>query len=415
MRERMQNSGCGPMTMATAMVVLIVACGITEIGVAVTPEDEIQEGVGLPFRQVCCVSGFEYPSGYDWNEDAQAGEVRCSLVVFADGIPRIKLPVGDGYEVSREPDMHRVIDGNLYTFYSKEGRTVMKCNGLPLFRYDGDEVLMDMCVKDGNVFTLTHKCSGGGFSYRKNGQVMLERLSGETFGKLWEDGDSLCFAFTQPVVQLDGVEHMHYVVYDSRPVSYQEKLGIGRIWDMTSRDGSVLSLVSFQGFGDTFLVRDDMKRWIDIPYLSHMLSCSFFPADGLTGVECMYSYPDGTCGSGVWVEGSEYIRFEAGCSIQALRYAAGKLYCILNPEGDAGMIFRDREMIHMPEGYFCMDEKAITVRDGSFYVAMSSKEGKQPVIWHDGQLDTLRFNGCVSSISFAEAGEDYSSQVNVRD
>ena len=55
------------------------------------------------------------------------------------------------------------------------------------------------------------------------------------------------------------------------------------------------------------------------------------------------------------------------------------------------------------------------VRDGSFYVAMSSKEGKQPVIWHDGQLDTLRFNGCVSSISFAEAGEDYSSQVNVRD
>lgn len=411
----MQNSGCGPVTLAAAMAVLVVACGISEIGEVGNLGDEVHEGVALPSRPVCCVSGFEYPPGYDWKEDSQVEEVRCSLVLFADGVPRIKLPVGDGYEISREPDMHRVIDGNLYTFYSKEGRTVMKCNGLPLFRYDGDEVLEDMSVKGEDVFTLSRRRSGGGFSYRKNGQIMLERLSGDTFGKLWEDGDRLCFAFTQPVVLPAGIQQMHYVVCDARPVRYQEEAGVGRIWDITSRDGSVSALLYFEGFGDTFMVGDEIKRWIDIPMLARMLSCEFFHADGLTGVECMYSYPDGTCGSGVWVEGSEYIRFEAGRSIQALRYSDGKLYCILNPEEDAGMIFRDGEMTRMPEGYFCMDERAIAVQDGSFYVAMSSSEGKRPVIWHDGQMDTLRFNGCVSSISFTKGGDGHSSQVSVRD
>ena len=402
MIERMQNGGCGPMSLATAMIAIVVACGISEVGFSELPKEEEQEGIGSPFRSICCVSGFEYPSGYDWSEDAQRGDVRCTLVVFADGVPKIEVPVGDSYEVSRDHDMHRVVDGNLYTFYSKEGKTVVRRNGAPLFRYDGDEVLVDLSVSGDAVYTLAHRREGGGFSFRKNGEILLERLSGESFGKFWHDGDSLCFAFVQPVVLSQQVEQRYYIVYDSKVADISDMEYMERVWDIMSDGGSPCVLASLRGTGETFLIGDGCQRRIDIPDSARMLSCRLFPADSLMGAECMYEYADGTCESGIWVEGSEYMRFESGRSIQALKYVDGKVYCILNPEDDAGIIFNDGEVESMPSGYFCPDDRSLAVHGGSFYVAMSSRNGGRSIIWHDGQVDTLRLNGCVTSVTFTE-------------
>ena len=38
-------------------------------------------------------------------------------MVFADGVPMLRLPVGEGHEVSADPDMHEIIDGHLYTVF----------------------------------------------------------------------------------------------------------------------------------------------------------------------------------------------------------------------------------------------------------------------------------------------------------
>lgn len=414
MRERTQNSGCGPATLAAAMIAFVVACGIVEVRSSGVAEEEEQEGIVSLSGPVCCVSGFEYLSGYDWNGDVEAGEARCSLVVFADGIPKIKVAAGDGYEVSRDHDMHRVVNGNLYTFHSKGGKTVIKRNGSPLFRYDGDEVLMEMVVLDEDVYTITHKRSGSGHSFRKNGTVLLERFSGETFGKFWMDGDSLCFAFVQPVAEADVIEYDHYIVYDSKPVIIPEPEGAERIWDMMSCKGSPCVLASMRGTGETYLVRADSRKQIEIPDSAGMLACSLFQADSLIGTECMYSYPDGICGSGIWVEGGEYMRFESGSSIQASKFAGGKVFCTLYSD-EKGAIFNAGEIVAMPDGYFCVGGNSLAVHDGELYVALSSETGGPPIIWHDHQLDTLRLNGCVSSITFTSPDKDYSSQVRVRD
>ena len=403
------------MTLATAVLTIVVACGISEVGTADVPKDKGQEGIGSPFRSVCCISGFEYPSGYDWNKDDGNGEARCSLVVFADGVPGIKVPVGDGYEVSRDPDMHRVIGGNLYTFHSKDGRTSVRRNGAPLFGYDGDEVLVDMSVKGSDVYTLAHKRSGEGFSFRKNGEVMLERFSGETFGKLWEDGDSLCFAFVHPVAAAGGMDNRYYLVFDSTPVLAQVPDGTIRVWDMMSNGGSPCMLISLNGLFRTLISRNGENRFVEVPDFTKILSCSLFSVNGGFGVECFYSYPDGICESGIWVEGSEYMRFETGCSIQALKYVDGKAYCVLNPDDGPGVIFSAGEMFSMPEDYYCEDDGSLAVHDGRLYVAMSSRKGQPPLVWNDGRLDTLRFNGSISSITFADVKGDYSSQVRVRD
>ena len=402
MREKRLNNGCGPISLAAVLVAIFVACGLSEVGVPEIPEAEEQDGISSPFRTICCISGFEYPSGYDWNGEPQAGEVRCSLVVFADGVPKIKVPVGDGYEVSRDYDMHRVIQGNLYTFYSKAGRTVIRRNGAPLFRYDGDEVLVDMSVKDNNVYTLAHRRTGGGFAFRKNGNILVERLAGETYGRLWNDGDSLCFAFMQPVALADGMEYRHYIVYDERVERLEVADDIEKIWDLQSGCGIPCILASLESISGTFICRDGSRKRIEMPDSAGMLSCRLFQADSLMGAECMYGYPDGRCESGIWVEGSEYVRFEAGRSIQGLKYERGKAYCVLNPDVDEGIIYSAGILEKMPQGYFCLDDRALAVHDGSFHVAMSSKNGNRPIIWNDGRTDTLRLNGCVSSITFTE-------------
>ena len=415
MKERMQNGGCGPMLLATAMFVLVVACGITEIGSGTYPDVGEQEGIASPFRPVCCVLGMEYPSGYDWNADDRNGEVKCSLIVFADGVPKIKVPVGDGYEVSSDPDMNRMIDGNLYTFYSKGGQTVMKCNGRPLFRYEADEVLVDMAVRGDDVYTLAHRRSEGGFALRRNGEIRLERLSGETFGGFWDDGDCLCFAFVQPVALPDRMEHRHYIAYDSKAVSVSGNEAIDKVWDIMSYNGTPCILASLKLTGEACILNDGRTRVLEIPKPATMLSGRLFPADSLLGVECMYLYPDGVCESGIWVNGSEYMRFEAGCSIQSLEYKDGRAYCILDPDQGEDIIFNSGDMEPMPDGYFCVNERAMTVHDGGLYVGLSSDNGGYPLVWHEGKKDTLRFNGCISSISFSVPAGNQSSQVRMRD
>lgn len=398
----MHNGGCGPMLLAASMIVVIVACGISEVGAPDQAGTEEKPGISSAVRPVCCVSGFDYPPGFDWGDDHHQEGVKCSLVVFADGIPEIKVPVGDGYEVSDDPDMHRVIDGNLYTFYSKGGWTVMKRNGSPLFKYEGEEVLVDMSVDDDNLFTLAHKRSGG-FSYRKNGELLIERLSGETFGRFWNDGDSLCFAFVQPVVLSDRVEQRYYMVCDSKVTMIPNMDGVERIWDIMSENGSPCVLLSLRGTGDTFLFQEGDKRKIEIQESAEILACSLFEADSLIGIECVYEYPDGRCESGIWVDGSEYMRFEAGRSIHSLCYSEGKVYCILNPADEDGIIFNDGEIINMPKDYYCNSESVLAVNEGELYVVMTSKTNHRPLIWHNGKIDTLRLNGYVASISFTKS------------
>ena len=123
----------------------VVSCGLQELGdvlkedvedVWTGPGSSIVEGVSGPVKKsVWFMTGFDYPEGYDWRSDQQVGEVKCSLVVFANGVPMMKVPVGHEYEVSSDPDMHRMIGSDLYTDYSSDSLTVIKKNGKSLPRY----------------------------------------------------------------------------------------------------------------------------------------------------------------------------------------------------------------------------------------------------------------------------------------
>ena len=153
-------------------------------------EDNAWEGPGVNIAgtdtvHVCYISGIDYPKGWNWADASDGTEsARCSLVVFADGVPMLKLPVGEGYKVSSDPDMHKVIDGHLYTIYCTEGYTSIRKDGKAFLKYEGEENIRELILDEENVHTLGVSRDGRGFAYRKNGDLVMERRTGYAFERL---------------------------------------------------------------------------------------------------------------------------------------------------------------------------------------------------------------------------------------
>ena len=156
---------------AAVAVTMVASCGLTEIGgtdsgntgggVWGGPLDE-DSSTGV-LNQICYMTALDYQKGYDWRADNYRENVRCSLVVYADGRQIMKVPVGEEYETSSDPDMHRIIDGHLYTDYSTSGETVIKKDGAQILRYSGREIICGMRVCGDDVYTLGQNRNGEGF------------------------------------------------------------------------------------------------------------------------------------------------------------------------------------------------------------------------------------------------------------
>ena len=77
----------------------VCACGLSEVDSGNrTPVEDIWKNPAYrgdstdPERKICYVTGLHYPDGYGWKADPEKGAVKCSLVVFADGMPIMKIP-----------------------------------------------------------------------------------------------------------------------------------------------------------------------------------------------------------------------------------------------------------------------------------------------------------------------------------
>ena len=122
------------------------------------------------------VTAFDYPDGYDWRHNPEKGSVRCSLIVFSDSKPIMKVPVGDAYLVSDDPDMHRVIDGHLYTDFATDSETVIKKDGKPFISYEGREAIVAALVKNDSLYTLGQKRNGKGIKTQDDITSAMDEL-----------------------------------------------------------------------------------------------------------------------------------------------------------------------------------------------------------------------------------------------
>ena len=389
--------------------VIVLSCGLSEVGnTGLKGSGNLiwggppgnSAGGGTNLMPVCYMTAADYAKGYDWRADVARETVRCSLVVYADGITAMKVPAGESYEISSDPDMHRIVGGHLYTDYSSSGETIIKKNGTFLFSYPAEEHISDMRVIGEDVFTLGEARSGDGFSFRKNGLTKVFRENGSLIGSLKSCGDSLTFTFCEEIRSAEGSHMRYYSVNGSKVSQIALRDDIVRVWDAMQIEDEVIYIATLTGVPQPVVVMQEKMYALNMPKGATMISCSMFRLGQKTGVEGLYRTSAGVRNSALWING-ECVETFAGLTISALCTEGDGIFCVMNPPSSSsqGSIYRAGEIYEMPRGYACMGNQSLAVVGGIMYVGLSSYTGENPLLWKDGQTTRLNVNGYISSLT----------------
>ncbi len=391
-----------------AAAALIVSCGLEEIGgKPVSGDDDIWVRPGANTDSVSksdavlYVTAVEYPDRYDWRNDSGKEEVKCSLVVYADGAPLMKIPVGEKYGVSPDPDSHRMVNGHLYTDYSYENETVIKKDGREIIRFAGREMICSLVESGDDVYTLGHDRDGGGFAYRRNGNVLLERDRGSSFEKLHRVNDNLCFAFREPIASEKETFERYYHVENGKVSQVAVREDIKKVWDIVPYKGDICCLASVVGVPSPVLIISGDMQALSLSRACNMLTCRIMHEDDVLYVEGVIERRGMEVTSGIWCSDGRVRIFTEGLTVSSMCLDGDGACCVMNPAPPhmEGMIYKCGELYPMPEGYSSIGSHTSSVINGILHAGLSSMDGGRPVVWKDGRTDTLRINGFISSIS----------------
>lgn len=380
---------------------LLIACGLDERGVG---EHSNPDGIwtGPPqnlYGQVCYVTVVDYPDGYDWRSDPGGTEAACSLAVFADGVPFLRVPVGERHEVSADPQRHRVIGGHLYTDWTDGTVTVIKKDGREMFRYDAAETVARMLVRDGVIHTL-NLTSGGGFTYRVDGKEVLRRDDARLFGHLDLCDGKVCFCFSRSVNDATGVTERYYSVTDG--VVEMMELN-GHVHDVRVYEDGVCALVSESEGMMPMLVRGASEERPGIFLSGEVTNAGFLGTDAMCVSLRFLLYPDSSPVTALWYGGDMWRRSPKGMPAVAACASREGMCMVCNPHGtDAGVICVDTETYQMPSGYGIRGRNPVAYGEKGVTVGLSSDSGGPPAIWMNGTVKVLNANGYVSGASLSD-------------
>lgn len=385
--------------------ILLISCNLAEVGNSQSSRDEIWKnptfGRDTTSKEKvrCFVTGLDYPDEYDWRADPEKGMIKCSLVVFCDGIPVMKVPVGKEYDVSPDPDMHRIINGDLYTDYSTSDETVIKKNGTELFRYGGREMILGMAVSGGSVYTLGQPRYGEGFSYRKDGVPIIERSRGYAFPRLQSDQDSISFAFREPIDSPEGDIERYYHVTNGMITQAAIREDVKKVWDIIRDGDDICWLASLTGVSSPVLIKGTNMTAMETDKGTEILGCRLIPAGSSMGIEAICSSRM-FYSSGIWMNGKKYRTFSNGMTVSGLCSWNDGVCCVLS-DGISGkdIIFRCGDTFSVPDGYSMMGDNPIDMINGILTIGLSSLSGGKPVIWKDGKTQKLDINGPICTLS----------------
>ena len=393
----------------------VVSCGLRETGER-KDDDDVWTGPGLSISEegegqsrntVWYVTGFDYPKGYDWRSDAENGAVRCSLVVFANAVPMLKVPVGGAYETSDAPDMHRMIAGDLYTEYAEDSHTIIRRNGKPFLKYEGEEKISGMLVEGEDVYTLGQSRSGKGFSYRRNGRPLLVRDDGYPFECFSVDSLGHCFAFCEPIRSVTGSVERYFVCVGGKVSQIAVREDIRKVWDVTFHDGRPCYIASLVGVESPVFIYGDMLYALELPSSSQMLTCRFVHGGSLPYVEGITVSRNGVQTSGIWLDGQCVEMFPSGMTVTSVCGYDDGVHAALVDHGDGKhYIYRNGEMFQVPDGYGIMGTGTLAVVDGILHVGLSPVSSGRPMVWRDGETEELRLNGYIASVTAGQSSQD---------
>lgn len=199
------------------------------------------------------VTVVEFPEGYCWQRDSSGEAGGCLISLYCNGSRIVSVPSGAGYPACQAADMHRCIDGKLYTDYSSAYETSVYENGSLLFSYEGREMICGFLIKDGNIYTLGQSRSGNGLSFRKNGILLYSSATGQVIGgvdnpscrtgALYEDNESIVFCFRNTSVSQGTAVTSCYIVRDGVPEKLSFPANVKSVYDVRQIGGRIVAAV----------------------------------------------------------------------------------------------------------------------------------------------------------------------------
>lgn len=387
---------------------LAASCSLNEVDNSERPSrNEIWENTSYgkdssdTGRKVCYMTAMDYPDGYDWRVDTEKGSVKCSLTVFADEIPIMKIPVGDEYEISSEPDMHRMIGGHIYTDYSTDSETVIKKDGKEIFRFDGREMILDAYVSGQDFLTLGCPRKGNGLTFRKNGTAVFQKNNAVPFNKMLTKNNGISFAFREIVESGNDELEKYWLFQDSEVRQIAARDDIQKVWDIIIHNGEVCYIADIVGIDQPVLVQGETLKVLDTPERMQIVMGRMFSVENAIATELIYTYNHVFYSSGIWVGSEQYWMLNFGTTISGLCTWENGIYCMFNSNSEkgGGLILRCGEALNAPEGYTMIGNNPICVTDGILRIGLSSLTGEKPIIWKDGITSEIDINGYICTLT----------------
>lgn len=383
------------------MLLLAVSCGLEKVAeYPRTNPDGIWTGpsYGKYTGGECLAAVVEYQYGWDWHESASAEGLKHHLTLCQDGIPVLRVPVADSCFISADPQRHRIRNGHLYTDMTDGRQTVLKRDGMLVYRCEGAEEVIDVRETGNQVHTVSEK-EGGGFVYRIDGVPYVERDSGRLFGTFEETEDSLCFFFSQTISVAEGREEVFYMVADAKVRKIESPEDVVHMWDMGLFDGEVCMLASVSEDSNPVFIRGEKRESLYDFYGNKIIICSFLASEDV----CVYTrllHPGHNMMTDLlWFEGGRWKMYSIGSTLSAACMREGQYCSAVNHSGSSqGYIYKGGTGYYIPDDYAISVFDCMTLKDSVLYAGLSPLKGNNPILWKDGVLDTLDINGYITCL-----------------
>ena len=333
------------------------------------------------------------PESYDWRKDPSFGAVGCTVQLWKDNELQFSSEAGPGADIGTSPDSHHLAGGHLYTEKTSEEGTTICCDGKVVLRYGQREQLKGLLVKEGRIYTLGRNLDGGGFCFRRDGEPLLKRDSGEIFGDfshplygrggaLYENEGAVCFSFRNAA--------SCYCVVDGNMKNVGTVSSASRVRDLRLLGGEVYYISDYT----TSMVVTGPSGSQALPSTAKWLNAELLArADGVWA--CAESEDRTLCttlgphGRNVLLFGAGNLIYSGTSEFFALGYDGGN-FRIIKPPGN---------VIYSRDSTFLLSTSALAFAGDEPFALVNPKEkDANPFVWSGGKKTEFRMNGYLTAI-----------------
>ncbi len=370
------------------------------------------------------LTAVEFDASYFWQRDTAGESEPFKLCVYRDMEKIFSIPGGPGTIVTYAPDMHRYIDGHLYTDYCTSAETIIGKDGQELFRYKGREMICGFLVKDGTVYTLGQNRGGPGVYLRSNGETLFSESEGFIMGSisdqcspggaLYEDGGNMYFSYQVPSKRLAEQRPSLFLVENEIASEVKCNVDIPKVSDVRLIGGTIY----VSGYSDGYNPYAIMVAGGEVKRFPAGSGCQIAGVRPLWSGRELYLRADfsadrwASTSAALWDNDGKRMAYSGNVKVYDY-YVEGDSYAYAGTDMASGTTFtrnvQDDENISgcsLPGRYSLMDPGCAVLSGGTFYVGLTPYgKGEYPVLVKNSTPSELKINGFISSVSVSAPGK----------